>query len=68
MTNETMLLQQAAEELRQLRKQNEIMSARLEMFDKCMLLLHTPPSYQNQGMSPDLVWEIEKHLSEQKDK
>lgn len=66
MSEEQQMLQQAASEIKSLRRQNELMAARLEVFDKCMLLLHTPPAYPSQGMSPDLVWQIEKHLSEQK--
>ena len=57
------LLQQAVIEIKQLRKQNELMAARLDTFDKCMLLIHTVPNYTGQSMSPDLVWEIESHLS-----
>lgn len=67
MTQERQMLQEAANEIKSLRRQNELMAARLEVFDKCMLLLHTPPAYQAQGgMHPDLVWKIEKHLDEQK--
>lgn len=57
------MLQQAATEIKSLRRQNELMAARLEVFDKCMLLLHTPPAYPSQGMSPDLVWQIEKYVA-----
>lgn len=64
MTTDQQLLREAVFEIKQLRKQNEIMSARLDMFDKCMLIFQSAPAYQSQGMSPDLVWQIEKHLTE----
>lgn len=64
MTQEQLLLKSAAVEITSLRRQNELMSARLDMFDKCMILLHTTPAYPSQGMSVDIVWEIEKHLKE----
>jgi hypothetical protein len=63
MTQEQQMLQEAASEIRNLRRQNELMAAKLDMFDKCMLLLHTPPTYPSQGMSPDLVWQIDKYLA-----
>lgn len=62
MRNEALeLAQQAAFELKTLRKQNEIMSARLDMFDKCMLMLNSQLNYPGQGMSEDIVWKIEKY-------
>jgi len=60
------LLKQAALEIKQLRKQNEAMAIRLDMFDKCMLLFTSNPAYTYQGMSPDLVQQIEKHLENTK--
>lgn len=60
-----MMLQEAANEIRSLRRQNEIMSARLDVFDSMMAVLHTPIAVKSQGMSPDLVWKIEKYLQNQ---
>ncbi len=62
MTEETQLLQDAAFEIKSLRRQNDLMSARLQMFDAIMLLLHTEPAHQSQGMSPDIVAQIEKYI------
>lgn len=56
------LLQEAAQEIKNLRSQNQLMSARLEMFDNMMAVLHTDVARKSQGMSPDLVWEIEKFI------
>lgn len=65
MKTENEMLQAAANEIKSLRRQNQMMAARLEVFDNCMLLLKTRPDYPSQGMSPDLVWSIETHLENQ---
>lgn len=62
MKDEADLLAEAAREIKSLRSQNQLMSARLEMFDSMMTVLHTEPARKSQGMAPDLVWEIEKFL------
>ena len=62
MKDELQMLREAANEIKTLRRQNELMSARLEVFDSMMAVLHTDIARKNQGMSPDLVWEIEKYL------
>lgn len=68
MTTEQRLLQQAAQEIRNLRNQNQLMSARLDTFDSMMRLFHTSPNWGNGGaMSPDIVWEIESLLKDQKE-
>ncbi len=57
------LLTRAEDHILNLRRQNELMSARLDMFDAMTQLLHTKPSTQNHcGMSPDLVYEIRKSI------
>lgn len=59
------LLKRAASEIRQLRQQNAIMSARLDMFDKMMTVVNSqPPSYPAQGMSEDIAWAIDKYVVE----
>jgi hypothetical protein len=62
MEEELQMLREAANEIRSLRRQNELMSARLDVFDSMMAVLHTPIATKSQGMSPDLVWKIEKYL------
>lgn len=58
------LLTEAKSEIKSLRHQNELMSARLEMFDTMMRLFHTTPNYGSNGMShPDIVWSIEKFIT-----
>jgi hypothetical protein len=65
MEKENEMLQRAANEIKSLRSQNQLMSARLDMFDSIMAVLHTDVARKSQGMSPDLVWEIEKHLEKE---
>lgn len=61
------LLEHASNEIKHLRRQNELMSARLGMFDDMMRLLHSNLNYDNSGMmSPDWVYEIDKYLESQK--
>jgi hypothetical protein len=64
MTREHELLKSAISEIRGLRRKNELMRARLGVYDQMMLLFHIPPAFPNQGYSPDLTWEIEKHIDE----
>lgn len=58
-----MLLTEAKQEIVSLRRQNELMRARLDMFDNIMQMLHTQPAYKGEGMSPDLVYAIEKFIT-----
>lgn len=60
------LLQRSVNEITQLRASNERMAARLDMFDKCVMLLTAQPQSQSQGMAPDLVWEINKYIDSQR--
>lgn len=67
MTEETKdILLRAVDEITSLRRQNELMNAKLEMFDSLMLVLNTQPAYpRTQGMSPDIVWEMRKLASKE---
>jgi len=56
MSQETQILKDAVREIKMLRTQNEFMAARLEMFDKCMLLFNTQPNCQSKGMSEGLTY------------
>ena len=66
MGDEIQLLKEAAAEIHSLRRRNDLMSARLEMFDSINAMLHTTIAHNSVGMSPDIVWAIEKiiHKSE----
>lgn len=62
MDETTKLLRNAAAEIRILRRQNEILSAKVEVMDAFMCVLHTTPARSSQGMTPDLAWSIDRHL------
>lgn len=49
-----------------LRNQNEIMRARLEMFDSMMVLFNSNPNFPSRGMSEDIAWSIDKFIEKQK--
>ena len=61
--NEKELLEKALSEIQSLRNQNQLMRARLDMFDAIMSALHGQPAHVHIGlMSPDIAHEIQKHL------
>lgn len=59
------LLQRASSEIKSLRNQNNHMAARLDMFDKCMMLLTANLQTNNIGMSPDITYEIDLEVNHQ---
>lgn len=61
--NEKELLERALSEIKGLRRQNELMHARLSMFDAVMSALHGTPAHESRGlMHPDIAHEIEVKL------
>lgn len=61
------LFQRAREEIRTLRRENEILDAKVSTFDAVMSALHGKPATRSQGaMHPDVLFELEKRLSEAK--
>ena len=63
MKKEIELLKRSVHEIRELRNQNVLMDARLEMFDKMFTLFTTEPAHSGLGMSPDLAIEIENFIN-----
>lgn len=61
------MMETAIHEIRSLRRHNEILSAKVEVFESMMQVLHTSPATRSQGMSPDIAWQMEKHLASQKE-
>lgn len=59
------LLKDATFEIQRLRRENELHRARLDMFDSVMTVLNTEPKRQGYGMSPDVVFEINKFIDAQ---
>lgn len=63
------LLQRAKGEIVSLRNQNQLMAARLGVFDDMMMLLKSAAVYPGYGaMSPDVVYEIDKAAEYEKKK
>lgn len=57
------LLERALLEIRTLRRQNELMQARLSMFDDVMSALHGKPATHSMGaISPDIEYDIATRL------
>ncbi len=58
------MLERALNEITSLRNQNQLMRARLDMFDAVMSALHGQPARESGGlMAPDIAYEIKKHLA-----
>lgn len=64
MTEEQRLLMQASEEIRGLRRENEILRAKVGVMEFFQVVLHTSPAYPSQGMGEDVVWKMQKRLDE----
>lgn len=61
------LLQLAKNEIASLRSQNQLMAARLGVFDDMMMLLKASPVYPSYGAtSPDVVYSIDKAIEFEK--
>jgi len=59
------LLESALNEIQSLRRQNELMKARLDMFDAVMSALHGQPALDRQGlMALDVAYELRKQIEE----
>jgi hypothetical protein len=52
----------AIEEIRSLRRQNEILRAKVEVMDLFALTLNTTPNYRSTGMAPDIAWELQHEI------
>ncbi len=62
MEKQNELLSRAANEIKHARRRIELMGAKLEMFDNCMLLLKAKTPDVGMSHAPDLVHEIETFL------
>lgn len=60
----TELLTNAMHEIRNVRRENEILRAKVEVMDLFACVLMTQPARQSQGMSPDVAWALEKKITE----
>jgi hypothetical protein len=66
MTTVEIVLLDAAAEIKMLRRQNEILSAKMEVMDLFACVLHTQPAYRPQTASPCVVQAIERELAKLK--
>ena len=57
------LLLRAAAEIRDLRRHNEVLSAKVEMIDLFACVLHTNPATRSTGAAPDVAWEMEREAA-----
>lgn len=64
MTKEIELLQEASNEIKDLRARNERQSIRLVVIDDMLDLLRAKPTAATQGYSEDVAWKIDKYIRE----
>ena len=57
-------LRDAANEIRSLRRQNELLSAKVEMIDLFAQVLNTKAAERSAGASPDIAWQLDKMVRE----
>jgi hypothetical protein len=61
-------LKDAQHEINGLRRRNELLSAKVEVMDSFMCVLHTRPAEHNQAMGGiDVVFQMEKHIAKLED-
>lgn len=53
--------------IRDLRRTNEVLGAKVEVFESMMLLFTSQPNFRNQQLSPDVVYALDKHVEELED-
>jgi hypothetical protein len=56
------LLEQARDEILTLRRQNEILSAKVETMELFACVLRTQPAAILQGYSEDIAWKLEREI------
>lgn len=52
----------ALEEIRSLRRRNEILEAKVEVMNLFAVTLHSSPAYPSQGMGEDAAWLLQKEI------
>lgn len=58
------LLLETMHEIRTLRRQNEILSAKVEMIDLFATVLYTKPHEPIVGMSEDVAWKLQRAIDQ----
>jgi hypothetical protein len=54
----------AAQEISSLRRDNEILRAKVEVLDFLELLFFTKPNYPTVGMGEDIVWKLQQAMKD----
>ncbi len=54
------LLREAAEEIRRLRRENEILRAKVEVMDLFAVVINTQPAFRSQPMCVDIAWQLDQ--------
>lgn len=52
----------AIREIRSLRRENELLRARVETMELFAVVLNTKPSYREHGASIDVAWKLEQEI------
>lgn len=60
MPNINHLLTEASHEIKSLRRRNEILSAKVEVFDSLMCLLNTSPAQRENLAAVDIAWQLDE--------
>jgi len=59
------LLGEAKSEILNLRRRNEILSAKVEVMESFMQVLHTRPAERVEQAAVDIAWQIEQEIQSQ---
>ncbi len=57
------LLKEAEAQILRLRRTNEILSAKMEVFDSLICVLHTAPASRSQGAEEDIAWRLRQTIT-----
>ncbi len=60
------LLISAKSEIEQLRRQNEILNAKVEVMDLFACVLHTQPARHSIGQCEDVAWKLQQEIDKLK--
>ena len=58
------LLAKARDEIRSLRRANEVLSAKVEVMDLFACVLHTTPATRGHGEGEDVAWALQTKIDE----
>lgn len=56
------LMNSAAHEIRDLRRRNEVLTAKVEVMDLFACVLHTKAASRSEGMTEDVAWLLDRKV------